>query len=272
MTERLRIAVVQMCSRADMNANLDQVAEQIERAAARQCQCVILPENFALMGADLNTKRQAAEMPGTGPIQKYLADSARNAGLYIVGGTLLTHAPTGKFYAACCVYDPKGDLIGCYHKMHLFDVQLSEQERYMESDEIVPGMEQVTFMIGAFNIAPAVCYDIRFPEFFRKLSSEGVHLFVIPSAFTDTTGRAHWEVLIRARAIENQCFIAAANQTGQHQNNRHTFGYSMIVDPWGKVLAQAEKQPALIVCDLHMQRLKQVRQDLPALTHRRDIF
>ncbi len=261
-----------MCTGTNVQANLGQVTQQIELAAARGCQCVVLPENFALMGAASELKQQLAEPPGQGSIQKFLADLARTAGLYIVAGTILTRSPTGKLNAACGIYDPKGDQIHCYHKMHLFDVQLSAQERYAESDEIEPGQEQITFNIGPFKIAPAICYDIRFPEFFRKLSSEGVHLFVVPAAFTETTGRAHWEILLRARAIENQCFVAAANQTGRHQDNRQTFGHSMIVDPWGEILVQAEKQPTLLVSELDMQRLLQVRQNLPALTHRLSVW
>jgi deaminated glutathione amidase len=269
--DALKIAVVQMCSSIDVQSNLQQAAELIQQAAQQGCECVLLPENFASMGGDHAYRQRLIEADGEGEVQSFLAHQARRCGLYLVGGTLPIRVPTEptKAFAACCIYDPKGQRIARYDKVHLFDVQLSATEKYAESDYTQAGDALlVTFGMGQFQAAPAVCYDLRFAEFFRPPKGIERHLWFIPAAFTETTGRAHWEVLLRARAIENQCYIAASNQGGVHEDGRETYGHSMVVDPWGKILVQAEREPTVLMCDLDWTQLNKVRQQMPMDQHR----
>ena len=217
------VAAIQMTSGADVGANLADARALLEEAAARGARLAALPENFALMGLRDADKRGVAEPDGSGPVQDFLAATARRLGLWIVGGTVpLRGAADGRVAAACLVYDERGERRARYDKIHLFDVQVPgrPQESYRESAHIAPGAAPVVIDTPAGRLGLAVCYDVRFPELFRKLSAAGAELFTVASAFTEPTGRAHWETLMRARAIETLCALLAPAQSGFHPNGR----------------------------------------------------
>jgi nitrilase len=267
----MKIAAVQMISGPDVAPNLATAARLVAAAAAAGARLVALPEYFPLIGADDATRLAARELPDEGPIQAFLAETARRHGIWLVGGSipLAARAPD-KLLNSCLVYDDLGRRVARYDKIHLFGFTKGE-ERYDEAATIEAGDKVVTFdtTIGPYSlrIGLAICYDLRFPELFRAMSA--VDLLVVPAAFTETTGRAHWEVLLRARAIENQCYLLGAAQGGQHPTGRMTHGNSMILDPWGDSLARMDKGEGVIVAELDPARIAEVRGSLPALTHRK---
>lgn len=265
------VAAVQMVSGPDVAANLRDAARLLDQAAAAGAQLMVLPENFALMGRKESDKLAAREREGDGPIQQFLAEQAVRHGCWLVGGTipLAADAPD-KARAACLLFDPQGRLAARYDKIHLFDVQLpGKQESYRESASIEPG-ERVTTAATPFGrLGLAVCYDLRFPELFRALLDQGMELLALPAAFTAATGKAHWETLLRARAIENLCYVVAAAQGGRHANGRDTYGDSMIVDPWGVVLERLPQGPGIALARLDRERLTAIRRQFPAIQHRR---
>lgn len=261
-----------MTSGPDVAANLDAAARLIAQAAQADAQLVVLPENFALMGrADADVLR-IREQPGAGPLQEFLAGQARSHGVWLVGGTipLVADGVADKVHAACLVFDAAGRQAARYDKIHLFDVQLAEgKERYAESETFAPG-ERVTVLdtpVGKLGLA--VCYDLRFPELLRAMLDAGVEIIALPAAFTAFTGQAHWDVLVRARAIENLCYVVAAAQSGRHASGRETHGHSMIVDPWGAVLGQLPHGSGLVSAEVDHTRLGATRRAFPALEHRR---
>lgn len=266
------VAAIQMVSAADVASNLAQAEDLIAQAASQQAALVVLPENFAHMGINETDKLALRERDGEGPLQAFLAEQARQHGAWLVGGTIpMVAADDEHVRAACLVYDDQGRLVARYDKIHLFDVQLDEaNESYRESDTIEPGQEMrvVNTPLGRMGIA--VCYDLRFPEMFRAMSKAGMDFFVLPAAFTATTGKAHWEVLLRARAVENLCYGVAAGQGGQHANGRQTYGNSMIIDPWGKVMARLGQGPGVVTTVLDPTQIDRLRQNFPALSHRRN--
>jgi len=270
-----KVAAVQMSSGPEVAQNLEQASELIGRAAALGARLVVLPENFALMPRSDRDRLAAAESAGSGPIQDFLADQARTHGLWIVGGTIpiLSVDAPGRVRAACLVYDAHGVCAGRYDKIHLFDVDLKDQngtgERYRESDSIEAGSETVVLDSPFGRLGLAVCYDLRFPELYRRLLAAGSELYAIPSAFTVRTGQAHWEMLVRARAVENLAYVIAAAQWGTHANGRSTYGHSMIVDPWGTILAELASGPGVAVADLERPRLEHLRASFPSIRHRR---
>jgi nitrilase len=230
-----------------------------------------LPENFALMGLNEDDKFAAAEVDGKGPIQDWLAAVARALNLWIVGGTIPIALPGERRVAAAnLVVDAQGERRARYDKIHLFDVDIPRRaERYRESATVAPGSAPVVVDTPIGRLGLAVCYDVRFPELFRSLSMQGAQVLSVPSAFTVPTGEAHWHVLMRARAIENLCFVLAPAQSGTHPNGRATFGHSMIVDPWGAELAVRTQGTGVVLAEIDLSMSEEVRTRFPALAHRR---
>jgi nitrilase len=265
------VAALQMTSCANVARNLAVASNLLEQARARGARIAVLPENFAYMGAGPADKLAAAEPHGSGPIQDFLAQRARSLGLWIVGGTLPLQVPGEERVAAAChVYDDAGREVARYDKIHLFDVDVpGKTESHRESRGVRPGSQAVTLDTPAGRLGLAVCYDVRFPELFRELLSQGAEWFTLPSAFTVPTGLAHWELLLRARAVENLCYLVAPAQAGFHENGRETHGDSMIVEPWGRVLARLPRGTGLITAELDLARQRRLRQDFPSVRHRR---
>jgi nitrilase len=260
-----------MASSPNVSANLLKAGQLIEEAAQAGAKLVVLPENFALMGADEFDKVKIREAEGEGPIQEFLANTAKKHGIWLVGGTIPLQADDdNKVRAACLVYNDQGEAVARYDKIHLFDVNVpGTDEVYKESASIEAGdhIRVVETPYGKLGIA--VCYDLRFPEFFRTATNEGIDILAVPAAFTAETGAAHWEVLLRARAIENQCYVIASNQGGFHINGRKTFGHSMIIDPWGVVLDCYKTGAGFVSAEIDLDKLEKTRQSFPVLQHRR---
>ena len=266
-----RVAAIQMASGPNVRANLTEAARLISRAVDAGAELVVLPENFAIMGMREEDKVKVREIYGQGPIQDFLAEQAHQHRTWIVGGTVpLTAKDSQHVRAACLLFDDKGGVKARYDKVHLFDVHLSEsKETYDESTTTEPG-ETATVVDTPFGrLGLAVCYDLRFPELFRRMSDEGAELFAIPSAFTAITGRAHWEILVRARAIENLCYVIAAAQGGYHVNGRETHVDSMIVDPWGRVLDRLPRGSGFVVSNVDIDKVRNTRRNFPVLQHRK---
>jgi nitrilase len=261
-----------MTSSSEVAVNLQTVRELLRRAREAGAALAVLPENFALMGLKETDKLAAAESLGSGPIQECLSQCARELELWVVGGTLplrIPHDPD-KVAAASLVFDAQGHCVGRYDKIHLFDVDLPQrEERYRESATIARGAERLVLPTPLGQLGMTVCYDVRFPELFRELQARGAELFTVPSAFTVPTGQAHWDLLLRTRAVENLSYVLAPAQSGRHQNGRETWGHSMIVDPWGQILAcVTETGPGLAVAEIDLMHQQQLRQRFPALSHR----
>ena len=265
------VAAVQMVTSADVGRNVADAGRLLHEARRRGAAIAALPENFAFMGQAEDDKFAMAEEPDSGPIQTYLANTARELGLWIVGGTVPLRVPGDpRLAAACLVYDAQGRRVARYDKIHLFDVAIpGKEERYQESSSMRPGDSPVCVDTPAGRLGLAVCYDLRFPELFRRLLAMGAEWFCLPSAFTAPTGRAHWEVLLRARAIENLCHVVAPAQSGFHENGRETHGDSMIVDCWGRVLTRLPRGSGVVTADIDLVRQHEVRQNFPSVDHRR---
>ena len=264
----MKIAAVQMVSTPDWARNRDSAARLIADAAAQGAELVALPEYFCVMGRDDADKLALAEADGDGAIQTFLADAARAHGLWLIGGTLPLRAQGQRARNSCCVFAPDGRRVARYDKLHLFAFD-NGRERYDEAVTLEPGVDAVAFDAAGLRVGLSVCYDLRFPELYRALATPPCDILSVPSAFTYTTGSAHWELLLRARAVENQCYVLAAAQGGRHENGRRTWGHSMIVDPWGEVLAVLPEGEGVVVADCSPARINEVRTQLPALRHRR---
>lgn len=268
-------AVIQMNSTAEVAENLRQARRLLEEAAAAGAQLAALPENFAIMGQSETDKLRVAEAVGDGPIQSWLAQTARELGLWIVAGTVpMKLAGESRVAAACLVISAQGECVARYDKIHLFDVDVPatadrSAEVYRESATLAPGSQAVVVDTPVGRLGLGICFDMRFPELFRQLVSRGAQLFCIPAAFTVPTGKAHWEVLLRARAVENLCYVLAPAQTGVHANGRETYGHSLIAGPWGDVLACRPQQPGIVTATIDLQQLAELRRRFPVLTHRR---
>ena len=264
------VAALQMTSVAEVARNLDTARRLVARAREGGACLAVLPENFCFMGRNEAERRAIVELDGEGPIQRAVAAMARDAGIWIVAGTQPIAVPGDPRPAnACIVYDAAGSRVARYDKIHLFDVDLpGGREGYRESANAVPGAKPVTVDTPAGRLGLTVCYDLRFPELFRRLVSEGAEIFSVPSAFTVPTGRAHWEVLMRARAIENLCFVIAAAQSGIHDSNRETYGDSLIADYWGRVLAREPRGTGVVLAALDREGQRATRTELPSLAHR----
>lgn len=260
-----------MNSQSDVQANLHLADGLIGEAAADGCQLVLLPENFAMMPEKGRDKARYAEETSGGPIQEFLSDTARRNGLWVVGGSMPLASPEAeRVYGACPVYDPDGEQQAMYRKIHLFDVTLPDgTESYQESWSMYPGDEPATVDTPAGRIGLTICYDVRFPELFRNLVDDGATIFTVPAAFTKVTGTAHWSTLLRARAIENLAYVVAAGQYGEHPDNRATYGHSMIIDPWGEVLAERADGNCFVAADIDPGLPAKLRGEFPALSNRR---
>jgi nitrilase len=264
-----RVAALQMVSGPDVAANLAVARALIAEAVAAGAALIALPEYFALLSPDPAAKLALSEAfpDPNARLQAFLAGEARRHGVWIVGGTIaLASADPDRVRNSALVFAPDGRCVARYDKLHLFGFS-SGDEHYDEACTIEAGSEVVAFDGPCGRIGLAVCYDLRFPELFRALGD--VSLVVLSAAFTETTGRAHWEVLLRARAIENQCYVLASAQGGEHPGGRRTFGHSMLIDPWGQVLARQAAGPGIVIGEIDLERIAAVRESLPALRHRR---
>ena len=265
-----RVAAIQMNSGADVTTNLREAGRMMAQAAAQGAEMIVLPENFALMARNDEARVRAGEVDGSGQIQDFLAEKAQTLRAWIVGGTVPVVAGGDKVFARCPVYDAQGKRVACYDKIHLFDVSVNNAgETYHESARMQPGDRAVVVDTPFGRLGLAVCYDLRFPELFRALTAQGATLFAVPSAFTRSTGRVHWQLLNQARAVENLAFVIAAAQTGRHPNGRETWGHSMIVEPWGGIVAERSDEPGVIMASLDPDAQARLRQRFPALDHRR---
>jgi nitrilase len=265
----MKVAAVQMVSTPDVARNLEAAARLVGEAAAAGAGLVALPEYFCLMGRRDDDKLRIAESPGVGPIQQCLSALARQHGVYLLGGTLpLVSGHPGRVFNSTLAYDRDGALLARYDKIHLFSFD-NGRERYDEAAVLDAGSRPVALQAGPLRVGLSVCYDLRFPELYRALMQPPCDVLSVPSAFTYTTGRAHWELLLRARAVENQCYVLAAAQGGTHENGRRTWGHSMVVDPWGEVLGVLAEGEGVVLAEVDSERLASVRAQLPALRHRR---
>jgi nitrilase len=268
--EPVTIAALQMTSGPEVTANLEQAGQLLSAAARAGARVAVLPENFSFMGLIDAERRAVAERDGDGPVQRFLAQRARELALWIVAGTTpLSEIPGERVAAACLVYDDAGRRVARYDKIHLFDVDLPGHcERYRESTNTAPGTRPVLAPTPAGLLALSVCYDLRFPELYRPMSAAGAQWISVPAAFTVPTGRAHWELLLRARAIENLSFVVAPAQWGRHASGRETWGDSMIIDCWGSVLARLPSGIGVITARFDLAAQEETRRNFPALSHR----
>jgi predicted amidohydrolase len=265
----MKIAALQMVSTPSVERNLDTARALIEKAAGEGAELAVLPEYFCFMGQSDRDKLAIVEAFGDGPIQQMLADAARRHRLWLVGGTLPIRSDVERYANnANLVFSPDGDCIARYDKIHLFRYD-NGREKYDEGRTLKAGATPVAFAAGGWRVGLSVCYDLRFPELYRALMKPACDLLCVPSAFTYPTGAAHWEVLLRARAIENQSYVVAAAQGGRHENGRRTFGHSLVIDPWGDVVALLPEGEGVVSAELKRERIIEVRTQLPALEHRR---
>ena len=265
-----KIAAIQMASGPNIQANLDEAAKLIDMAVQQGASLVVLPENFSLMSMTELERVGYAEAPGKGIMQEFLANQAKKHGIWLVGGTIPMKCDTkGKAYSACLLFNDQGEQVARYDKIHMFDVVLKGDESYNESQTTQEGENIVVVDTPFGRLGIAICYDLRFPEMFRTMVDNGMEICVMPSAFTDFTGKSHWEPLVRARAIENLCYMVAADQGGFHINNRQTHGNSMIVDPWGNVLDRLETGSGIVIAELDRDYLVNTRKNFQVLEHRR---
>lgn len=263
----MKIAAVQMISGPAVEPNLATAGRLVAEASAMGARLVVLPEHFLSISGHDEAWVASRETPGKGPVQDFLSATARECGVWLVGGSVPLAVPgSTKAWNSCLVFDDRGRQVTRYDKMHLFHFTKGK-EHYDEAAMMEAGDHVVAIDTPFGRLGLAICYDLRFPELFRAM--KGVDLLAIPAAFTDTTGHAHWETLLRARAVENQCYVVASAQGGHHPTGRVTHGNSMIVDPWGDIVARLDKGEGVIVAELHAERLAEVRISLPALQHRK---
>jgi predicted amidohydrolase len=266
VTTWMRVAAVQMRSGDDVAANLRSAGALVARAAHEGAELVLLPENFGLMAARARDKVAARERDGEGEQQAFLARMAREHGLYVVGGSVpLDSGDPTRTRQSLLVYAPHGERVARYDKIHLFRFTHGDED-YDEAKTIAAGSAPTSFAVPCGRVGLSICYDLRFPELYRALGD--MVLIVVPAAFTVRTGQAHWETLLRARAIENQCYALAAAQSGDHPGGRRTFGHSMLIDPWGDIVAQQAEGDGIVVGDVDVSRIAEVRARLPAFSHR----
>jgi deaminated glutathione amidase len=270
----LTVAAIQLSSRDDVAGNLAQCRQWLERAAQAGAKLGVLPENFAFFGADEARLRLAEPLLEGGtepaPIQRALSDWARELGMTIVGGGMPTRSDdAARPFNTAVVFGPDGRLLGHYHKVHLFDVSLSSGEHMRESSHTARGHSLATLGVAGFEVGLSICYDVRFPELYRGLVDKGAEVILVPAAFTLHTGKDHWAPLLQARAIESQAWVVAAAQWGSHPGGRRCYGHSMVVDPWGAIIAQCPDRPGFALATLDHEYQRQVRASVPSLQHRR---
>lgn len=266
-----KACVIQMQSGPNITDNLAATERLIHEAAEQGAEVMLLPECFGLMANRAQDTIHAGEALGQGPMQDAVAACAKRAGVWVIAGTIPLHSPQdNRVYAGCTVWDDTGRLVTHYHKIHLFDV--SHPATYKESNTYTPGNALVVIDTPIGNVGLSVCYDLRFADMYRALRAKGATVFVVPAAFIDKTGAAHWEVLLRARAIENQCYVLAANQHGIHNNGRATYGHSMIINDWGEIIAQQASGEGGIIADIDLTTLQARRHHFPTWDHRKDLY
>lgn len=265
-----KISCIQMASGINLQGNLHEAERLIEKAVEDQAELVVLPEDFAFMGKKPTEKLEYREKLGEGPVQNFLSKMASKHNIWIVGGSIPLECDDPKrCRSTVLVFNHKGEQVARYDKIHLFDVTLPDNsENYSESDVVQPGTEICVFDSPLGRMGISVCYDLRFPELYRAMLDQDMEILVIPSAFTAFTGKAHWEPLILARAIENQCFVAAANQGGYHASERETHGHSMVVGPWGVILNSLDGGSGVVTSEIDLERLYSIRNSFPAIQHR----
>jgi nitrilase len=268
---RKKVAAIQMASGSNVSANLLETERLAEAAAKQGADLIVLPENFAFIGRSCADANALSEHPGNGPLQSFLSQLANRLGVWVVGGTIpIEGEHAAKWRAACTVYDEHGRQVARYDKQHLFDVNLIESnERFIESESIEPGDRVIVIDSPVGRLGISVCYDLRFPELYRAMADRGVEVITLPAAFTEITGRAHWETLVRARAIENLSYLIAAAQGGFHIASRQTHGHSMVVDPWGTKLAEKERGNGFVIAEIDPEFQHTTRRNFPCLDHRR---
>jgi predicted amidohydrolase len=271
MEASLELAVVQLSSGGHVAQNLEACAKLVAAAARRGAQVVVLPEYFAYFGPDSGRCQHAERLGDTGaPIQSAVARMARDNGCHVVaGGMPIESTDPERPYNAAAVFDPSGALLGTYDKIHLSNVDLADGTSLRESASTMPGAEPRTMSLAGFEFGLSICYDLRFPELYRKLMRAGAEVLLVPAAFTLHTGKDHWHTLLRARAIENQCYVAAAGQWGSHAGGPTTYGHSLIADPWGSVIAECSDGVGFTLATLLRSRIESLRRSLPCLTHAR---
>lgn len=270
----LTVAAIQLSSQDDVAANLAQCRHWVERAAQAGAKLVVLPENFAFFGADASRLGISEPLLASGsevaPIQRALSELGRELGVTVVGGGMPTQSPdAGRPYNTAVVFGPDGRLAAHYHKVHLFDVALSDGSVLRESSKTAPGETLTTLGVQGFQVGLSICYDVRFPELYRGLIDAGAEVLLVPAAFTLHTGKDHWTPLLTARAIESQAWVIAAAQWGSHPGGRRCYGHSMVIDPWGAVVAQCPDRPGFALATIDHEYQKQVRASVPSLQHRR---
>lgn len=267
----MRVAAVQMNSHDGVSRNLSIMAHRVKEAAHKGAELVLLPENFAFMGGTDEQRREVMEsLDAHGPIVSAVQEAALVNRVHVIAGGLPERSSQeGKVHNTCAVFSPSGERIATYRKIHLFDVDAGDGQKYNESAAVVSGHEPVVVEINGFKVGLSICYDLRFPELYRALINRGAEVLVVPAAFTLMTGKDHWHVLLRARAIENQCFVIAAAQWGTHPRNRMTYGKSLVIDPWGDVIAQASDGEGVVLADIEKEQLDRLRKTFPSLSHRR---
>ncbi|MCE0493136.1 carbon-nitrogen hydrolase family protein [Vibrio salinus] len=262
----MKVAAIQMNSGDVVENNVSLASSLIRDAVSQGCEFVVLPEYFCLMGVSDQTRLALGEAFGNGPVQTAMSVLAKECGVWIAAGTIpiLSGVPD-KVLNSQLLFDPDGNCVNRYDKVHLFNFDNGE-ESYREADVLTAGKDIRQFELAQATVRPSICYDLRFPEFYRY--NCGYEILTVSAAFTYTTGQAHWEVLLRSRAIENQCYVIASAQTGIHPNGRKTFGHSMIIDPWGNILALQEEDNGVVIADMDIPALQRIRQQLPALQNR----
>lgn len=266
-----KVAAIQMASGSNVKANLDEAEKLIKIAVQQEAELIVLPENFAIMGTAETDKVKIAEDYGSGLLQDYLKEQAIKRNVWLVGGTIpIRSSESGKVSATCLLNNSQGEVVARYDKIHLFDVTIeASNESYTESETIAAGSDIVVVDTPFGRLGLAVCYDLRFPELFRAMVDQNMEICALPSAFTSMTGKAHWESLLRARAIENLSFMIAADQGGYHVGGRETHGDSMIIDPWGQVLNRLPHGTGVVVANIDVAKLAHTRKMFPALRHKR---
>jgi predicted amidohydrolase len=267
----LRVAAVQLCSTDRLGNNLAECRRWVEAAAKGNPDVIVLPENFAFLGPEADKRSHAERVGDTGaPIQAALAAMARQSGAFVVGGGMPERSPDPlRPFNSAVVYSPTGDLAAIYRKMHLFDADLPDGERLRESHAVSAGAEPAVVELAGATVGLSICYDLRFPELYRVLVDRGAEVLLVPAAFTYQTGKDHWQVLLRARAIESSAWVVAANQWGEHTPGRTSYGHSVIIDPWGTPVAECPDGTGVIAFELDLGHARTVRSRLPSLQHRR---
>lgn len=269
MTPELTVAAVQLTSTQDVDANLRRSLELTRAAAEAGARLIALPENYGFLGPDVD-KLKHAQSVAAGPFLVPLRELAREYGVYVLAGSIPETGPDARHtYNTSVVIDPEGETLATYRKIHMFDVELADGTSLKESDSVAPGRGPVLTEIDGWKVGLTICYDLRFPELYRLLSREGADLLTVPAAFTLHTGKDHWDVLLRARAIENQCFVLAPGQFGYHGAKRSSWGKSQAIDPWGAQLVVAPEREGFAIATLVAEDLQRVRTQLPCAEHRR---